>query len=51
MNGDDPYYQLGAFKLCEQEVHQLVGQIKRRATQIRPRVIGGGIFGRSFKLR
>ena len=35
----------------KQETHQLVGQAKRRATKIRPQAVGGGIFGRFFKLR
>ena len=30
---------------AEQDVHQLVGQAKRRATQIRPKAVEGGIFG------
>ena len=31
--------------LEQQEAHQFVGQAKRRATQIRPKAVGGGIFG------
>ena len=27
----------------KQEAHQLVGQAKRRATEIRPNAVGGGI--------
>ena len=34
------------WKFEEQEAHQLMGQAKRRATQIRPRAVGGDIFGR-----
>ena len=30
----------------EQDAHQLVGQAKRRATHIRPKAVGSGIFGR-----
>ena len=33
----------------KQEAHQLVGQAKRRATKIRPKVVGGDIFGRLFR--
>ena len=34
-----------------QEAHQLVGQVKRRTTKIRPKAVRGGIFGRFFELR
>ena len=30
----------------EQDAHQLVRQAKRRAAKIRPRAVGGGVFGR-----
>ena len=30
----------------QQDAHQLMGQAKRRSTQIQPKAVGGGIFGR-----
>ena len=32
----------------KQEAYQLVGQAKRRVTKIRPKAVGGDIFGRFF---
>ena len=32
--------------VMQQDAHQLVGQAKRCTTKIRPKDVGGGIFGR-----
>ena len=45
LNFANSYSVIACCNLSYQDAHQLVGQAKHRATKIRPKAVGSGIFG------